>query len=202
MKKPWFTFAGICSLVFGIVIFCVIFGGYSSLLRAQSRINKAKLQLADQSGLMLDRVKELVSLADPGDEIGRSLTDTAQTADKIVHQVRSSGDPIDPGLLKNFEIIYQQLNQKIPAVTDRIKMAGKHPSDQMDRMTESMNESQAAVFITAKRYNKQATYFNTRTKVFPGFIIARIFNLDKLHFQEIAVEHLAHKTMLEAAGET
>ncbi len=42
MKKPWLTFAGLCSVVFAIVVICVIFGSYTSMLRSKTGFVRQK----------------------------------------------------------------------------------------------------------------------------------------------------------------
>ena len=90
MKKPWLNFVGICSLVFAIVIFCVIFGGYSSLLRSQNRINAAKNYLADQSLIQLDQIDSLLALVPPGEDMAKTLNQTADKTNMIISKIKEA----------------------------------------------------------------------------------------------------------------
>ncbi len=198
MKKPWLNFVGICSLVFAIVIFCVIFGGYSSLVRSQNRINAAKNYLADQSLIQLDQIDSLLALVPTGEDMAKTLNQTADKTNMIISKIKEAEKPIHPDLLMEYEILQQTLNNQINELVDKLKSTNQDSTPAFKEMQTKMADAQVAVFVTGKRYNKEAQYFNTRTRVFPGFIIARLFGLDKIHFKELDISRLSAYNEKEA----
>ena len=193
MKTPWFTFAGICSLVFGIVIFCVVFGGYSSLLRSQNRVQAVKEHLVAQCREQLGVVSDFSELAAPESAGSRSeeLRDAAASTALVLNRIQQADAVFDPELIAAFEASQINLNQSVDGFVQEILKDGIRRPESYDALEKRLEELELAVFIMGKRYNKEARYFNTRTKVFPGFLIAPLFGLDDIHYPEIAVHLLA-----------
>ncbi|HCY88538.1 MAG TPA: hypothetical protein DHV36_25610 [Desulfobacteraceae bacterium] len=197
MKSPWVTFAGICSLVFGIVIFSVIFGGYSSLLRSQNRIYTAKNQLVTQCREQLGLIEDLPGAqmdALPLDTMTR-LNEATGKIKRILDAIETSKEPLEPNLVNDFELAQIQVNQSIALAADQMGTGEENKDSPSNQGTAAFKkrsyELETAVFIMGKRYNKEARYFNTRTMVFPGFLIARLFGLDRIKFPELDVRRLA-----------
>ncbi len=193
MKNPWFAFAGICSLVLGIVLFSVIFGGYSSFLRSQKRIDKAKELVVVQCRNQLEQIQKRVDLPGPSPQIRQTLLDAAKDAGKGVARMEQTDSPLTQDIISKFESAQVQLNDAINIFLQETEIKGNDTREQF-------NELQTAVFITGKKYNKAARYFNTRIQVFPGFIIARLFGLDKIYYPEISVDRLTPVNGKELAG--
>ncbi|MCG8616764.1 MAG: LemA family protein [Desulfobacterales bacterium] len=202
MKNPWVTLAGICSLVFGIVIFSVIFGGYSSLLRSQNRIHAVKNQLVMQCREQLDFTEAIPQplAASLTSETSTRLNDAVRQIDGLLSAIESTEDPLDPDLVAAFEAGQVALNQAIAGVAEQFDSEKETSGDSAFR--KRSRELELAVFIMSKRYNKEARYFNTRTTVFPGFLIARLFDLDHKKFPEIDVQQLAPSEEKRTASAT
>lgn len=180
MKKEWYTLAGICSVVLGIVLFSVIMGGYTSLIRAQSRINAAKKMMTEECDKQLKLLPDLMSLA--GDsappDLVRQIEETAGQIPPLLTDINADKAPLDPGLVKAFEGLQTRLSRDTSILVREIQ-AGNETVKQYEELMLS------AAYIT-KRYNKEVRYFNGRKTVFPGFVVAKLFGLDALHFPEIA----------------
>lgn len=181
MKKEWYTLAGICSVVIGIVMFCVIMGGYTSLLRAKNRINAAKGMITDECRKQLELIPDLVSLArgTAAPELIDRIEKSTREIPSVLSDLTASEAPTESELMTAFETLLSRLSQD----TTELFQAIKQPNE---RVTAYAEQVQKTAYI-AKRYNKEAHYFNHRKTIFPGFIVAKIFNLEKLHFPEIAV---------------
>jgi len=193
MKNPWFAFAGICTLVLGIVLFSVIFGGYSSFLRSQNRIEAAKDLVIVQCRNQLGQAQKLVDLPGTSAQARDSLLETAQAAVKVVDRMDKTDSPLAPELILEYEAVQVRVNDTINKFLQEAQI-------KENKTLEQFKEMETAVFITGKKYNKAARYFNTRVQVFPGFIIARLFGLDKIYFPEIAVDRLTPLSGKEVAG--
>jgi len=197
MKRPWLSVAAFCAVFFGIILFCVIFGGYSSQYRAQNRTEAAKELLALDCKKRLELLPELVSMArktgalefiDPFnlDKVHLDqVTETARTASDILTRVHSKG-PLEKELVLDFEQSQVELSRKIACLIKGIKdhETLKASPDFID-LEKKFTEFESAVFADTHRYNREAHYFNTRKEIFPGFLIARLFGLEETFFPEI-----------------
>jgi LemA protein len=155
MKHPWLTFAGLCAVVLAIVMICVIFGSYTSMLRSKNRIHAAKNLMVTACRNQLSLIPELLSLApEAADQPVRSrIGDASEQIRSVLTRFQTSDTPLDPNLMAEFEQAHFRLARDLD--------------------------------ILARRYNKEVTYFHTRKKVFPGMFTAGWFNLDTLRFPEI-----------------
>ncbi|MCA1788259.1 MAG: hypothetical protein LC657_19965, partial [Desulfobacteraceae bacterium] len=101
MKKPWLTFAGLCSVVLVIVLLSIIFGSYTSMLRSKNRVNTGKNLMAQACQDQLNLVPKLVSQAPetfPDEAVSR-MHDTAQQLQKILDSFQATKAPLDPDLV-------------------------------------------------------------------------------------------------------
>ena len=198
MKNPWFAFAGICSLVLAIVMFSVVFGGYSSLIRAQKRIEAMEGHLQEQCRIQLDDARSLLADLESG---GRNQADLAGALDAyadILDRLDKKTSPLPPDLISGYGAVQIRLNHSLTDVIRELKTSAG--ATDMEDAVKKLTDQEATVFVTGKRYNKEARYFNTRTTVFPGFIIAKLFNLDELRYHEIPLERPKSSDTQEAAG--
>ena len=188
MKRPWIVFSAICSLVMGIVLFCVIFGGYSSLLRSQSRITTVKQMLAEQCTAQVGLALRLLAL--PSEEASpeqkTALDQTARKLKSVLVRMAAAKDPLDRELVEKFEIAQKQITRGINVLVTALKQNQGLAEKDLDVILREQKELNTAVIVMVKQYNKEATYFNTRSRQFPGMFIAKLFSLDHLRFPEIA----------------
>ncbi len=190
MEKSWLPLAGLCSVVFGIILFSIIFGGYSSLIRAQKRINSAKSFMIDECEKRFDLLSDLAAMAK-----GTALQDLPvkiQKPDKkaslILTQINSIKTPVKKELIEEFEHSQTRLTQDINVLITEFK---KNPSitasNKFSVLQKNAEQIQNTILYACSRYNKEVRYFNKRKKMFPGFLIAKLFELDKFYFYEIAI---------------
>ena len=196
MKHPWVPFTGICALVLAIVVFCVVFGGYSSLLRSQNRIHAVKDQLVSQTREQLGFAREWIRSRDTplSPETRQDLSESTKAMVHIIGALEAVEDLPPAGLFPDYERVQARLNRILAVAADcrapqTTVVQGKTDPLKSPSVYNRCRTLQTAVFVTGRRYNKEVRYFNTRTSVFPGFMIARLFDLDK--FPEIDIRSLA-----------
>lgn len=189
MLNPWLKFAGICSVVMGIVLFCIIFGGYSSFLRSQNRIEASKALLTDACQKRFDLVPGLIEMIKKS-RVKISIPEINRTTEKatvILQQVISHKTPMENELMKDFELSQTQLTFQVKEVLSQLEASvDKNSSEQFKALKNQFNTAQDNLFVIQKRYNKEVTYFNVRTRVFPGFLIAKLFGFNKIHYTGIS----------------
>ncbi|MBA3010818.1 MAG: LemA family protein [Proteobacteria bacterium] len=200
MKRPWLSVAAFCAVFFGIIIFCVIFGSYSSQYRAQNRTEAAKEQLALDCEKRLELLPELVSMArktgalefiDPVnlDKVNfDQVTETAKMAESILTRIHSKG-PLEKELILDFEQSQVQVSRKIATLIKGIKdHETLKKSADFIALEKKFMEFEFAVFADTHQYNREADYFNTRKEIFPGFLVAKLFDLEEIFFPEITAD--------------
>ena len=176
MKKPWLIVTGLFSVALAIVLFCVIFGSYTSMLRSKNRINTGKKFMVAACMDQLPLAHQLVSQAPdtiPGGKISR-MEENARQIQTILTRFQASDAPLDPDLVTAFEDTQARLAKDMDSLTTAM---GKNHS-----LSTEMADLYLKTIYAAKRYNKEAAYFKNRKNVFPGFLTARWFNIDHLDF--------------------
>jgi LemA protein len=179
MKHPWLTFTGLCAVVLAIVMICVIFGSYTSMLRSKNRVHAAENLVVTACLNQLGLIQELLSVApesvDP--QIRSRIGDASEQLQTVLIRLQASEAPLDPDLVTEFEQTHSRLAMDLDTLARNI--GNTHP-----RVRE-MADLYLKTIYAARRYNKEVTYFHTRKKVFPGMFTAGWFNLDTLRFPEI-----------------
>ncbi len=181
MKKPWLTFAGLCAVVLAILMFCVIFGSYTSMLRSKNRVHKATELMITACETQLDPIPALVALAKGADAapIRTRIHDTEEQIRTLLDRFRTPDTPLDPDLVHIFEQAQSRLAKDLDALARRIGPTHPRVQETADRYLETL--------YAARRYNKEAAYFDNRKKVFPGMFTAKWFHLNHLHFPLIDI---------------
>jgi hypothetical protein len=207
MKRPLLSLSIFSVVFFGIILFSVIFGGYSSLYRAQNRARDAKILVTVECQKQLDLLPDLVAMVhktdsfnlDPNNSNQTNLDQThldqthldqlEQAALKnktILTRINSLATPLEKELISAFERSQIQLSREIIGLVMGLKKEEKLKKSQvLIDLEKKFNDLEITVFYHSHQYNKEARYFNTRKSIFPGFLIAKLFNLEKLHIYEI-----------------
>ncbi|MCP3940228.1 MAG: LemA family protein [Desulfobacteraceae bacterium] len=195
MKRPWLSLAAFCVVFSSIIIFCVIFGGFSSLYRAQNRIYAAKKLVTAECQKQLNLLPELIAMAEKTknfngiDGIKRNLIQANQTALKtkaILTRINSKNTPLERKTILAFEQSQVQVSREIINLIIELKKDKKiDRSPAFIALEKKFKNLEISIFYNSHRYNKETRYFNTRKAIFPGFLIAKLFGLEKIHFLEI-----------------
>ena len=193
MKNPWIVLTGICSVVIGIVLLSVIMGGYTSLLRAQNRIEATRGLMLDHCGNQIELVPDLISMARelPSSPFVNTLAGSKEAADAVLTEARKYTEGPAPLQMASLEKAMARVNRDISGLISDMKKY--NPPKGLADLEKNLLERQTAVFIMGKRYNKEARYFNVRKTVFPGFIVARLFGLKEISFAEFNETLLSRK---------
>jgi len=206
MKRPLLSLSIFSAVFFGIIIFCVIFGGYSSLYRAQNRARDAKILVTVECQKQLDLLPELVAMARKADSFSSADTNNsnqgnlnqatldqvgqaALRVEKILTRINSQKEPLEKKLILSFEQSQVHLSQEIIYLIMALKKENALRSAQhFIDLEKKFNDLEITVFYHSHQYNKEARYFNTRKAIFPGFLIAKLFKLEETHIYEIDAE--------------
>lgn len=181
MKKPWLIFAGLCAVVMSIVMICVIFGSYTSMLRSKNRVKAGKGLMITACEDQLEQISSLLTLA-PGTDaapIVSRIHDTMEQIRTLLARFQTSDIPLEPELVA----IFEQAQSRLATDLDTLArdMGTSHPGVQ-----ETANQYLTTIYAV-RQYNREAAYFASRKKVFPGMFTAKWFNLNDLHYPVIDI---------------
>lgn len=199
MPHRLLQFAGFCFVFFGIVLFCVLMGGYTSFWRSQNRIEQSKSFLTDSCQKRIDLLPGLIEVAKKSEaQISiPEINQTAQKANEILQLVISQETPLEKGLIKEFEISQAELTFQLKDLFTRWEGSlDKNYSRQFETLKKEFIAAQDDLFITRQGYNDEVNYFNTRATAFGTSLFAKLFGFDKMNYIEISKDQFlpAQKT--------
>jgi len=187
----WLKLAAGCSVLMGIILFSVIMGGYSSFWRSQNRIKASMSLLTDICQKRLDLLPELLEITKKN-MAPSSLPPINQTAEKasiLLKQVISYQQPLEKNLIEEFEISQTKLTLELVQLFTQLQTSlDKNAVKQFSTLKKEFYTAQDNLFVAMKKYNKEVDYFNTRTTVFPVFLIAKLFGFNKIKYIDISKE--------------
>lgn len=193
MGKQWLQFLGFSLVLTAIILLSVVFGGYSSLHRSEGRIETTKVLFlnACQSELnllpqLLDSIKE-----SEHKEILVKLKKTSKEAAAVLDHAVSQGSPLDRTITLRLETSQEALTKELAKLFLKLDQSqNKSNTEAFKTIKKQLFAAQDKVFYEKTRYNTEVQYFNSRTKIFPGFLIAKIFGFDKSKYFELSKDLL------------
>ncbi|MCK4768302.1 MAG: LemA family protein [Desulfobacula sp.] len=188
MSHRLLQFAGFCFVFFGIVLFCVVLGGYTSFWRSQNRIEASKALLTDACQNRLDLLPELIEITKKNkmQAIGPEINQAAQKAMTILQKTITQKTPLEKDLIKEFEISQSKLTVQLKDLFTQLEGSSDKNFQQFKAVRSLLFAAQNNLFVTKKRYNDEANYFNTRAAAFPTSLFAKLFRFNKMKYIEIS----------------
>jgi len=188
MSHRLLQFAGFCFVFFGIVLFCVVLGGYTSFWRSQNRIEASKALLTDACQNRLDLLPELIEITKKNkmQAIDPEINQAAQKAMTILQKTITQKTPLEKDLIKEFEISQSKLTVQLKDLFTQLEGSSDKNFQQFKAVRSLLFAAQNNLFVTKKRYNDEANYFNTRAAAFPTSLFAKLFRFNKMKYIEIS----------------
>jgi len=199
MKRPLLSLSIFSAVFCGIILFSVVFGGYSSLYRAENRARDAKIKVTIECQKQLDLLPDLIAMVRKTDSnLDQAKLDQLEQAaletKTILTRINSVIAPLEKELILAFERSQIHLSQQIIGRINGLKELKKDAvltsSQAFIDLEKKFNDLEITVFYHSHQYNKQARYFNTRKSIFPGFLIAKLFGLEETYIYEINTDLL------------
>ncbi len=188
MGKQWWQFIVFSLVLTAIILSSVIFGGYSSLHRSEKRINITKGLFLDACRNKLDLVQKLIdSLNDIEPEVELTgLKHTRLEAKQVLDKAFSNAAPLDDEITHKLEISQSALTEELKKTLLNVdKLQDKNKKQQFTTIKQQLYSAQDKVTLEKIRYNVEVSYFNRRSRAFPLFFIARLFEFDKSKYYEL-----------------
>ncbi len=168
---------GLGIVVVGIAIVALAFGGvYNSLVRAEEGVSEAWAQVENVYQRRLDLVPNLV------ETVKGYAAHERETLEKVI-EARSKITQInlpksvfnDPGALTQFEEVQQGLSSALSRLLVVIEQYPDLKANQNFLTLQSQLEgTENRIAVERRRFNEVAREFNTRVRIFPDSVVARL----------------------------
>ncbi|MCD4743052.1 MAG: LemA family protein [Desulfobacteraceae bacterium] len=193
MGKQWLQFFWFSLVLTAIILFSVVFGGYSSLHRSEGRIETTKVLFLNACQSKLDLLPQLLDSIKESEhkEILVKLKKTSKEAVAVLEHAISQESPLDRTITLRLETSQEALTKELAKLFAKLDQSqNKGNTDSYKTIKKQLFAAQDKVFYEKTRYNTEVLYFNSRTKIFPGFLIAKIFGFDKSKYFELSKDLL------------
>ena len=182
MQSPLLKFFAFCSIAAAIVLFCVIFGGYTSFYRSQNRIEDAKTALVESCQKRLLLLPELSSVLERvSPDMGPPMDESLEKANALLRDVLQQKLPLEEEMTKEFESSQTDLTMRIKEIFVRLKDVSEPKSmEEFESLKQKFFKAQDNLYVAGDQYNYEVSYFNGRIKSFPVSLIAKLFGFHKI----------------------
>jgi len=189
MGKQWMNFVWFSLIFVGIILTSVIAGGYSSLHRSEGRIDITKELLLKACQNKLDLLPQLLDYLQKSDpkETHAKLELTGKEAGIVLHSAVFQKAPLDNALTLELEASQLSLTKELANLFLKLERSNnKSNTESLKAIKQQFFSAQDKVFTAKVQYNTEVRYFNRRTKVFPGFLIAGLFGFNNSEYFELS----------------
>jgi LemA protein len=185
MGKQWFQFLGFSFVLMAIILCSIVFGGYSSLHRSEGRIDITKELLFKACQSRLDLLPKLLNYVQESEQkkMLAKLKQTGKDASSALHYAVAQKTPMDNALTLKLEASQHNLTKEIVTIFLRLDQSESKQAIESFKSTKNgFFSAQNELSLAKIKYNTEVRYFNRRTKIFPGYLIAKIFGFDKSEY--------------------
>jgi LemA protein len=176
-------------VLMAIILFCVIFGGFTSLYRSQDRIESAKVILIDTCRERLELLPGLAALSEtePSRAGSTARTQDIETAKLLISKLLNQQEPLENAQTKIFESLQNDIGL---AIKDRLlqleSIYGQKNNRKFELLKKDLSKVQDKLFKAKERYNYEVAYFNRRVKTFPLSLMSKLFNFDGIVYYPLS----------------
>jgi len=189
MGTQWLKFLAFSSILVGIIFICVIFGGYSSLHRSEGRIESTKelfLETCQKRLVLIPKLLTILQENEDREMLGK-LNTAEEIAKTVLERVALLKSPLSESITLELETTQNALTKELANVfLKQEQSASKYNKEKFNVVKKEFFAFQNKLSIAKSRYNTEVRYFETRTKIFPGFIIAKLFGFNELKYYELS----------------
>ena len=176
-------------ILLGIVLLSVIAGGFSSLYRAEGRVESAKVLLMDTCRERLALLPSLTTFQESKSIRSGSATwdQDIEITKQMITKLTNQKEPLGENQTKVFETLQNNIGL---AIKDTLLKLDAEYSQEKNRKFElfkkDLSKNQDELFFGKQKYNYEVDYFNRRVKTFPLFIVAKLFNFDGIVYYRLS----------------
>jgi LemA protein len=174
-----------CTLLMGMILICMVFGGYSSFIRAEKGIVGTKAVLTDFCRERMSLLAQLDGFLRERNIHQNSilLADTLQQAEAILDKVKGAESPLDQQTIHEFEASQRALGEYLRESFNRLpEIADGQSRERVAELRRQLAQAQDNIYVAHRNYLEEIDYFNLRLESFPVAYIARLFGFDKSRY--------------------
>ncbi|MBU1565303.1 MAG: LemA family protein [Proteobacteria bacterium] len=183
MQNPLVKVFAFFAVLTGIILFCTIFGGYTSFYRNENRIESARTALVESCQERLALMPALITLMQkmvPGDapeSMDQTLAKTAALQKDVLQQKL----PLEEQKSKDFETSETALTLQVKDMLAQLKpVADQKNMGEFEALKQKLHKAQDNLYMAGYKYNDEVLYFRKRLKSIPVTYIAKMFGFDKI----------------------
>lgn len=174
-----------CTVLMGIIVICMVFGGYSSFVRAEQRIVGTKAVLTDfcreRMSLLEQLERFLQERSIPQGSI--IMANTLPQAGAILDKVKQAESPLDRQTVHEFEASQSALGEYLRESFNRLpEIADEKSRGRLAELRRQLAQAQDNISVAHRKYLEEIDYFNMRLESFPVAYVARLFGFDKSRY--------------------
>ncbi len=180
MQNSSLSALALASIATAIVLFCVIFGGYTSFYRSQNRIEDSKTALVESCR---ERMLLLPALSGFLERMGPDIPPPMdqEKANAFLMGVLQQERPLGEEMTKEFESSQTGLTMQIKDIFARLKdISGPKNLEETESLRQKFFKAQDNLYVAREKYNYEITYFNRRVQSFPVSLIAKLFGFHEI----------------------
>jgi LemA protein len=182
MQNSSLSALALASIATAIVLFCVIFGGYTSFYRSQNRIEDSKTALVEscrERMLLLPALSGFLERVSP--DIPPPMDQPLEKANALLMGVLQQERPLGEEMTKEFESSQTGLTMQIKGIFARLKdISGPKNLEEIESLRQKFFKAQDNLYVAREKYNYEITYFNRRVQSFPVSLIAKLFGFHEI----------------------
>jgi LemA protein len=184
MQNPLLKVFAFCSITAAIVLFCVVFGGYTSFYRSQNRIEASKSALVESCRerlLLLPELSNVMERLSP--DLPPPMDQSLEKAKALLGNVLEQKSPLDQEMTTEFERSQTGLTMQIKEIFARLKdVSEPEGMKEIEALKQKFFKAQDNLYVAGDRYNYEVSYFNGRVNSFPVSLIAKLFGFHDIRY--------------------
>lgn len=188
-QVSYFKFVMFCAVLVGLILFSMVFGGYSSFIRAENRIAESKDALLGSCEARLALIAELTMILDSQALSGNSssLLPNLERASAVVREAARGKTILDEQTTRSLEASQSALTRDIGEQMQRLRAAvGGENRAEVLSLAEKFLAAEDNLFLAGSNYREEIAYYNMRLQSFPVSLIARLFDFDKSVYHQVS----------------
>lgn len=182
MQNSSLSAFALASIAAAIVLFCVIFGGYTSFYRSQNRIEDSKTALVEscrERMLLLPVLSGFLERVSP--DMPPAMNQSQEKANDLLMDVLQQKLPLEEKTTTEFENSQTGLTIQIKEILARLKdMSDPKNLEEAESLRQKFFKAQDNLHVAKEKYNYEVSYFNRRVRSFPVSLIAKLFGFHEI----------------------
>jgi LemA protein len=178
----YFKFLLFFGILTAIILSCMVFGGYSSFVRAENRIASTKTALMEACRARLVLLPELATLQETklAQDSRPPIELRLEQANALLKDLMDQKHSLDKQTMQDFETSQTELTFRSKELLARLaEGADQKTKGEFEALKQELLAAQDSLYVANENYKKEVLYYNMRITSFPVSYIAKLFDFHK-----------------------